>query len=67
MNIDAKVAKRLIDHVGGARAFARVLDIDYDAPGQPQRVWNWKNRGMPSAVVVANYEVLKRLKRQARA
>lgn len=63
--MNAKLSRFLIMHVGGSRAFADALGLDYDEPGAPQRIHNWKKRGLPNAVVATHYEKLKRLKRQA--
>jgi len=63
--IDARTVRRLIEHVGGPRLFARIVGVDFDAKGQRQMLHNWTRRGLPSKVLVANYEILKRLCRQA--
>lgn len=64
MNITAKQVQRLMDHVGGPEVLSRLLGIDYRAKGQPQRVSNWRRRGLPIGLTLAHYEVLKRLRRQ---
>ena len=65
MNMTPKQVNRLIEHVGGTEAFARLIGIDYRAKGQPQRIANWRHRGIPDRVLLENYGLLKRLRRQA--
>lgn len=58
MDKDETVA--LIDFAGGDSEFARLLGIDGD-DGHQQRVNNWKRRGMPAAVVLEHFEVIRDL------
>jgi len=53
--------RALIEAAGGDRAFARLLGLDA-TPYAVQRVNNWKRRGMPPAVVLANQHVLAKLR-----
>lgn len=59
--IDPEEAKSLIDAAGGDTKFAELLGIE-GKDGFQQRVNNWRRRGMPAAVVLEHYEVLKRLR-----
>jgi hypothetical protein len=60
-HMDANETSRIISAAGGDVAFARMLGID-GKPGHQQRVNNWKRRGMPPAVVLEHYAVLKKLR-----
>lgn len=53
-------AKTIISAAGGDTNFARLLGIDTEA-GFAQRVNNWKRRGIPSDVVLAHLDVIRRL------
>ena len=58
---------RLIEAAGGDTKFAELLGLTAN-PGYKQRVNNWKRRGIPSDVVLANHELILRLaKQKARA
>lgn len=61
--MDKNETIRLIEHVGGDAAFARLIGID-GKPGFQQRVNNWKRRGMPDSVVLEHYEAIHRLRRE---
>ena len=63
--MNAKITRRLIDHVGGPKAFAKTLGLDYTEQGQAQRINNWRTRGLPARVILNNYQLLQRLRRQA--
>lgn len=54
----------LIKAAGGDRAFAKRLGIDVE-PGFAQRVNNWKRRGIPSEVVLANFDEIRKLQSEA--
>jgi hypothetical protein len=62
--MDKQEVARLLAYVGGGRNLARLLNMDFDRKGAPQVIANWKRRGMPPAVVLANYNALKNLQRQ---
>lgn len=66
--MNATESKALIDKAGGDTAFARHLGIDTGLYWR-QRVNRWRSRGIPAAVCLEYYDVLKRLqrKREARA
>jgi hypothetical protein len=51
----------LIEHVGGITAFGRMLGID-DGEGWQQRINNWRHRGLPPAVELQHYDLLKALR-----
>ncbi len=54
----------LIQAAGGDSEFGRLLGLD-GKPGFQQRINNWKRRGMPSAVELAHYDVIQRLRAKA--
>lgn len=56
-------AIRIIEHAGGATAFAKLLGLEADE-GFQQRVNNWKRRGLPSKVVLAHHDLIKKLQKQ---
>ncbi|MCK0507943.1 YdaS family helix-turn-helix protein [Aromatoleum anaerobium] len=56
--MDANETSRIIAAVGGDAAFARLLGLK----ASQQRINNWKRRGIPADVVVANYELIQRLR-----
>lgn len=66
MGMDPERATRIIEHAGGDTAFAKLLGLDMD-DGFQQRVNNWKRRGLPSDVVLAHYDTIKRLDEEATA
>jgi len=55
----------VIDAAGGDAKFAKLLGID--SQGFAQRVNNWRRRGIPSDVVLANFDVIRRLQSAASA
>lgn len=57
-----KQAVRIIELAGGPTAFAKLLGLDGDE-GIQQRVNNWKRRGLPSDVVLAHYDTIKKLEK----
>ena len=63
--MNSKEVTRLIAYVGGVRPFSHYVGMDYDQKGVPQQIHNWKRRGMPPAIMLANYDRLKRLQRLA--
>ena len=65
--MDKNEVARLLAYVGGGRNFCRLLNMDYDRKGAPQVIANWKRRGMPPSVVLANYDELKKLQRRVDA
>jgi hypothetical protein len=58
--MDADKSRSIITAAGGDTKFARMLGLD-SSPGFAQRVNNWKRRGIPSDVVLANLEEIRRL------
>ena len=62
--MDAIETSKVIELAGGDLEFARLLGLD-QIPGFPQRVNNWKRRGMPSAVILDHYEVIRALRQRA--
>jgi hypothetical protein len=58
--MDKSESCSVIDAAGGDRKFAKLLGIDSD-PGFAQRVNNWRRRGIPSDVVLANFDEIRRL------
>ena len=63
--MNAIIANRLITFAGGPKGFAKAIGLDYYVRGQPQRIHNWRHRGIPSTIVVEHYKQLHRLRRQA--
>lgn len=56
-------ASRLIDTAGGNAKFAELLGITGE-PGHAQRVSNWRRRGIPADVILANLDVFRRLEKK---
>lgn len=55
---------KLIDIAGGDKQFATLLGL-VEEPGYKQRVNNWKRRGIPPSVILANQEVIRELTAKA--
>ena len=55
----------LIEAAGGQAALAKMLG--YDPYNGRQRVYHWKQNGIPSAVVLRNYKLFRKLLRRHRA
>lgn len=58
----------VIQMLGGPKRVAELLGIASE-PGAIQRVGNWKRRGIPASVLIANpdfHRRVKRVERQAR-
>lgn len=51
---------RIIEAAGGDTEFAKLLGLT-EAPGFKQRVNNWKRRGIPADVILANYDAIQQL------
>lgn len=62
--MDPKETAELIEAAGGSAAFATLIGIDRERY-YFQRITNWKRRGLPSAVALAHYDTLQRLRRRA--
>lgn len=62
--IPPQEAARIIEIAGGDRAFGQLLGI-HDRPNYAQRVNNWKRRGLPSAIVLAHFQTIRRLRAKA--
>lgn len=60
VGMDKNETREIIQAAGGDRAFARLLGLD-TTPGYQQRINNWKRRGMPAAVVLANLTTIQAL------
>ncbi|HEY1723999.1 MAG TPA: hypothetical protein VGF89_01145 [Steroidobacteraceae bacterium] len=58
--MDGQTTARLIDAAGGDTAFGKLLGIGGEA-GFQQRVNNWRRRGLPAAVALEHYDVVKKL------
>lgn len=56
-----KQSARLIDSVGGSRAFAERLGLPSN-DGYLQRLHNWKKRGIPAQVLLDHYDLINELK-----
>jgi len=63
--LTAHETKALIARVGGPSELARILGIDGEK-WWPQRINNWKARGMPPAVVLKHYDVIQGLRAEKR-
>lgn len=63
--MDPKRSGEIIAAAGGCTAFARMIGLDPATPGVSQRVSNWRRRGIPSAVVLGNLKIVKRLEKTA--
>lgn len=63
--LSAHETKALIDKVGGPAELAKLLGIDGEK-WWPQRINNWKSRGMPPAVVLEHYDVIQSLRAEKR-
>lgn len=63
--LNATETKALIEKVGGPAELAKLLGIDGEK-WWPQRVNNWKARGMPPAVVLKHYDTIQRLRAEKR-
>jgi hypothetical protein len=59
--MDAKVTRAVIERAGGDRAFAKLLGLIPESPGIVQRINNWKRRGLPAAVHVEHFDLLRDL------
>lgn len=59
--MDTQLSSLIIESAGGDTAFARLINLDLKKPGAQQRVHNWKKRGIPPAVVLANYPAIQQL------
>lgn len=55
---------KLIEVAGGDKQFAQLIGLA-DEPGYKQRVNNWKRRGIPAAVLLANQNVIRDLEAKA--
>ena len=55
----------IIAAAGGNVAFARLIGLDPAKPTNAQRVYNWKRRGIPASIVLANLRLIRRLERKA--
>lgn len=55
---------KLIEIAGGDKQFATLLGL-VEEPGYKQRVNNWKRRGIPPSVILANQEVIRDLAEKA--
>lgn len=62
--MDPKLSSQLIEATGGGAAFARLLGLDPAKKGTTQRVNNWKRRGIPASVVLANIKVIRKLEKE---
>ncbi|QLG87660.1 hypothetical protein HQ393_04990 [Chitinibacter bivalviorum] len=62
--MNAHLSTLIIRIAGGDTAFAKLIGLDPSKPGVQQRVHNWKSRGIPSAVVLENYQAITALKNQ---
>ncbi len=58
-------AVQIIEAAGGPTAFAMLIGIA-DRKHYQQVIGNWRKRGIPDRVVVEHYDLIKRLKAQAR-
>lgn len=59
--LTANETKALIAKVGGPFELAKLLGIDGEK-WWPQRINNWKSRGMPPAVVLQHYDTIQGLR-----
>ena len=59
--MNTQLSYLIIERAGGDTAFARLINLNLDKPGVQQRVHNWKKRGIPAAVVLANYPAIQHL------
>jgi hypothetical protein len=57
---------KLIETAGGDKQFATLIGLANE-PGYKQRVNNWKRRGIPAAVILANQGVIRDLESKSRA
>jgi hypothetical protein len=57
---------KVIKTAGGDKQFASLIGLP-DEPGTAQRVNNWKRRGIPAAVILANHELIRKLEAKTRA
>ncbi len=51
---------QLIEAAGGDLAFADLLGLEV-RPGLQQRINNWKHRGLPKAIMVEHYDLIRSL------
>lgn len=63
--MDPQESARIIALAGGDAAFAKLIGLDTAKPGSAQRVNNWKRRGIPASVVLANLRTIRLLERKA--
>lgn len=63
--MDPRQSARIIVAAGGDAAFAKLIGLDPTKQGSAQRVNNWKRRGIPASVVLANLRVIRQLERKA--
>lgn len=63
--MDPRQSARIIAAAGGDAAFAKLIGLDPNKQGNSQRVNNWKRRGIPASVVLANLRVIRQLERKA--
>jgi hypothetical protein len=59
-------SSKLIAAAGGDKEFATLIGL-VEEPGYKQRVNNWKRRGIPADVVLANLDVIRDLESKASA
>jgi hypothetical protein len=58
-----KDSARLIDAAGGSSKLAELIGLGSE-DGARQRVNNWRRRGIPADVILANRELFDQLQRQ---
>ena len=63
--MEPRQSARVIEVAGGDAAFAKLIGLDPAKQGNAQRVNNWKRRGIPASVVLANLRVIRQLERKA--
>jgi DNA-binding transcriptional regulator YdaS (Cro superfamily) len=57
-------SRKLIEVAGGDKQFATLIGLA-EEPGYKQRVNNWKRRGIPATVILANQSVIQDLAAKA--